>query len=117
MRAPKGVCFMTMLSYKAESAGMMVYHVDLTNTTQECSSCHNIKQGEERPTLNDSIYPCNACGLTIDRDENASINILNRARAGLARSNAQGESVRPQREAVVEELRTCPVNDGGSLGL
>ena len=106
-----------MLSYKAESAGMMVYHVDPKDTTQECSNCHNIKQGGERLTLNDRIYHCDVCGLTIGRDENSAINILNRARAGLARSHAQGESVRPQKEAVLAELRTYPVNNWGSLGL
>ena len=34
------------------------------------------------------------------------INILNRATAGHAGSHAQGDSVRPQHEAVVNELRT-----------
>ncbi|MHB1493009.1 MAG: zinc ribbon domain-containing protein [Thermoplasmataceae archaeon] len=27
--------------------------------------------------LSDRIYHCNACGLTIDRDLNAAINVLN----------------------------------------
>ncbi|ASI13643.1 IS200/IS605 family transposase OrfB [Candidatus Mancarchaeum acidiphilum] len=40
------------------------------------------------------------------RDINASINILKRATLGQRESHAQGESVRPQMEAVLEELRT-----------
>ena len=98
--------FINMLSYKAESAGMKVIKVDARNTTQECSNCHHIKEGDERLTLGDRIYHCNICGLTMDRDINASINILNRATLGQRGSHAQGESVRPQSEAVLEELRT-----------
>ncbi len=112
--------FIQMLSYKAESAGMTVHHVDPKNTTQECSNCHNIKQGEEKLTLNDRIYHCNICGLTTDRDENASINILNRARAGLARSHAQGDmtsAVQQELKSRIAELRTYPVNNRGSLDL
>ncbi|ASI14114.1 IS200/IS605 family transposase OrfB [Candidatus Mancarchaeum acidiphilum] len=98
--------FIQMLSYKAESAGMKVIKVDAKDTTQECSNCHHIKEGNERLTLGDRIYHCNVCGLTIDRDINASINILKRATLGQRGSHAQREGVRPQREAVLEELRT-----------
>jgi putative transposase len=110
--------FINMLSYKAESAGMKVIRVDARDTTQECSSCHYIKKGEERLTLEDRTYHCNVCGMAMDRDVNASINILHRATTlGQRGSHAQGESVRPQREAVLEELRTYPANNRGSLGL
>ncbi len=110
--------FINMLSYKAESAGMKVIMVDARDTTQECSSCHYIKKGEERLTLEDRTYHCNVCGMAMDRDVNASINILHRATTlGQRGSHAQGESVRPQREAVLEELRTYPANNRGSLGL
>ena len=97
---------MSFLSYKAESAGKKRYEVNPDNTTQECSSCHNVKRGKEKLTLKDRVYNCFVCGLVMDRDINASINILNRAREGHSRSHAQGESVRPQREAVLAELRT-----------
>ncbi len=42
----------------------------------------------------------------MDRDINASINILNRATLGQRESHAQGDFVRPQNGAVVKELRT-----------
>ncbi len=85
--------FINMLSYKAESAGLRIIQVDPRDTTQECSSCHNIKQGEERLTLNERIYHCNICGLIIDRDINASINILHRATTlGQRERHAQGEN-------------------------
>lgn len=97
--------FRQILSYKAESAGMKVISVPPHYTTQACSRCLNIKEGEEKLRIQDRTYHCNVCGLIIDRDENASIVIkrvgmegitLKRARAGQARSHAQGDSVKPQ---------------------
>ena len=94
--------FIQMLSYKAESAGMEVIKVDARNTSRQCSNCGNI---QDMP-LSIREYNCSRCGMRLDRDINASINILNRATLGQKGSHAQGESVRPQREAVLEELRT-----------
>ena len=94
--------FMQMLSYKAESAGMKVIKVDARDTSKTCSECGNIM---EMP-LSMREYNCGRCGMQLDRDINASINILNRATFGQKGSNAQGESVRPQKEAVLVELRT-----------
>ncbi len=52
-------------------------------------------------------YNCNRCGMQMDRDINAAINIFNRATLGQRGSNAQGESVRPQlQEATVVESGT-----------
>jgi putative transposase len=94
--------FINMLSYKAESAGMKVIKVDARNTSKQCSNCGNI---QDMP-LSERTYICNFCGMIMDRDVNASINILKRATLGQRGSHAQGESVRPQREAVLAELRT-----------
>lgn len=43
-------------------------------STKQCSSCGNIKHDL---TLNDRVYICRNCGLVIDRDLNAAINIKN----------------------------------------
>ena len=56
--------------------------------------------------LSERTYICNRCGMQKDRDINASINIRNRATLGQRGSHAQGENVRPQQEATLEELRT-----------
>ena len=85
--------FIQLLSYKAESAGLSVVKVDARNTSKECSNCGNI---QEMP-LSTREYNCNRCGMQLDRDINASINILKRATLGQRGSHAQGESVRPQR--------------------
>lgn len=71
-----GECI-SMLSYKAESAGRRVEKVPPHGTTQECCRCGNtVKKG-----LSMRTHICPHCGLVLDRDHNAAINILQRARA------------------------------------
>ena len=67
--------FIQMLSYKAEGAGRALMKVNPKNTTQNCSRCGNrvYKQMWVR------THKCPACGLVMDRDHNAAINILNKA--------------------------------------
>jgi putative transposase len=61
--------------YKAEWAGKIVEFVDPKRTSKECSNCGNL----EEMKLSDRIFLCSKCGLEIDRDVNASINIRNRS--------------------------------------
>ena len=61
-------------TYKAESAGAVVVLVDPMHTSQKCSKCGNIKDDMK---LSDRIYHCGVCGLAMDRDLNAAINIRN----------------------------------------
>ena len=93
--------FTQYLCYKAESAGCRVVGVNPRNTTRTCSRCGNIQDIE----LGERTYLCQNCGLNIDRDLNASINIL--TTAGHAGSNASGDVVRPRlQEAAVGESGT-----------
>lgn len=63
--------FFNFLSYKAENAGRQVIKVNPNGTSQRCSAC-----GEKVPkSLAIRIHCCPNCGLKIDRDLNASINI------------------------------------------
>ncbi len=57
---------------KAEEAGSQVVLVDPKNTTQLCSRCNQIV----RKKLKDRVHCCQFCGLTMDRDQNAAINIM-----------------------------------------
>ena len=43
-------------------------------SSKTCSNCGCVK---ETLSLSERTYHCNECGFTIDRDLNASINILN----------------------------------------
>jgi len=81
------IMFSRILAYKAESAGCKVVFVNPGGTTIECSTC----KAQVPKTLHERMHTCPVCGLTMDRDLNASINILNRATAGIAGSNACGD--------------------------
>ena len=60
--------------YKAERAGKYCVKVNPRNTSKQCSNCGNII---EEQTLDDREYSCIKCGLTMDRDDNAAVNVLN----------------------------------------
>ncbi|MEI8307216.1 MAG: RNA-guided endonuclease TnpB family protein [Chloroflexales bacterium] len=66
--------FMQMTVAKAEEAGRRVILVNPKNTTKLCSTC-----GEIVPkALSVRVHTCPVCGLVMDRDENAALNILQR---------------------------------------
>jgi len=79
--------FTNILSYKAEGAGCKVVFVDAANTTKMCSGCGEMVKKE----LHERQHNCPYCDLSIDRDHNAAINILNRATVGQTGSNACGD--------------------------
>jgi putative transposase len=68
--------FILILISKAEYAGRKVIKVNPQYTSQLCSQCGNIVKKD----LSIRIHDCPHCGLKIDRDVNASINILKRGR-------------------------------------
>jgi len=96
--------FTRMLQYKAESAGCVVVGVNPKDTTKTCSNCGNI----QNMPLSERTYNCQRCGMSKDRDINASINILHKATtSGQGGSHASGDIVRPQlQEANVAERGT-----------
>jgi len=63
--------FMNYTAYKAEYAGRTMVFVNPCNTSKMCSRCGQLVE----KTLSDRIHSC-SCGLILDRDHNASINIL-----------------------------------------
>jgi putative transposase len=64
--------FLHMLDYKAVEAGSQVIYVNPAYTSQTCSKCGK----EVKKELSERIHKCGACGLEIDRDYNAALNIL-----------------------------------------
>ncbi|WP_363267841.1 transposase [Okeania sp. SIO2B3] len=77
--------FLSILTVKAENAGQKTIAVNPKNTSQDCSNC-----GEKVPKkLNIRTHSCPHCGIAIDRDVNAAINIKNRA-AGHSVLKARG---------------------------
>ncbi len=81
--------FVNMLAYKAEEAGCKILLVNPENTTKICSRCGIAVE----KTLRDRRHDCPSCGLCIDRDLNAAINILNKATVGTTGSNASGDEI------------------------
>lgn len=72
---------------KAEEAGRVVIQVNPSYTSKACSHCGHIFEGMK---LSDRWITCPECGLSLDRDHNAAINILNR---GLASLSGDGQSL------------------------
>jgi putative transposase len=58
-------------TYKAENAGSRAMQVDPRNTSKLCSACGQIVE----KSLAERVHHC-SCGLVLDRDHNAAINIL-----------------------------------------
>jgi putative transposase len=67
--------FRQFLTYKAESAGREIVLVNPAYTSMYCSNCGALFQDFD---LSVRWVEC-ACGLSLDRDHNAAINILKRA--------------------------------------
>ncbi|WP_189236874.1 RNA-guided endonuclease InsQ/TnpB family protein, partial [Planomonospora parontospora] len=70
--------FLTVLAYKAESAGRELIAVNPADTSRTCSRCGHVAK-ENR--LTQAAFACTACGHEAHADVNAAVNIL---RAGLA---------------------------------
>lgn len=64
--------FRSVLTGKAERANRLVVAVNPAYTSQTCSGCGNIA----RKSLSQRQHDCPHCGLSLDRDTNAAINIL-----------------------------------------
>ncbi|NET81927.1 MAG: transposase [Moorea sp. SIO1F2] len=64
--------FLSILSNKAENAGLVTIAVNPRNTSQNCSNCGT----KVLKRLKDRIHSCPKCGYTEDRDVNAAKNIL-----------------------------------------
>ncbi|MBR6214203.1 MAG: transposase [Candidatus Methanomethylophilaceae archaeon] len=63
---------------KAECAGKRIIEVNPKGTSQMCSQCG----AEVKKKLNIRMHSCPFCGLAVDRDINAAINILHRGWTG-----------------------------------
>ena len=67
--------FLSILTNKAENAGLCVISVKASGTSQDCSNC-GVKVPKK---LHERWHDCPNCGCSLDRDHNAAINIKNRA--------------------------------------
>ena len=67
--------FLRMLEYKLMFLGKQFLKIDKWfPSSKTCSKCGNIK---EELKLSERSYKCECCGIEIDRDYNAALNIKN----------------------------------------
>jgi len=71
--------FVQFTTYKAANAGRVVALVNPRGTTQMCSGCGVIVPKD----LSVRIHDCPHCGLKLNRDHNAALNILARGLASI----------------------------------
>lgn len=64
--------FVQCVAYKAEDAGRDFIQVEPGNTSKMCSRCGQLVEKK----LSVHVHNCPYCGLVLDRDHNAAINIL-----------------------------------------
>lgn len=82
----------SLTAYKAERSGGRVVLVNPRGTSQECSRCHGVVP----KGLSVRMHRCPSCGLILERDANAAMNVLQRGLVQ-ARAEAQPLPVVPHR--------------------
>ena len=75
--------FRQLLTYKVEETGSSLVAVNPAYSSQMCSRCNEIVKKD----LSIRVHKCPYCGLMLDRDVNAAINILKSARTGRSCAN------------------------------
>jgi transposase len=95
-------------TFKAENAGKFVELVNPSGTSQSCSRCGvSVKK-----SLSVRIHRCPNCGLTIDRDVNAALNILKRVRRGTPKPVQTPGEIRSLQK--LEIVSASPIVEPGS---
>jgi putative transposase len=96
--------FRRQMVYKGQWYGCQVILADpFYPSSKRCSQCGHIKVGMD---LSERVYICDHCGLMIDRDLNATINLEQLATGSSPERYACGESVSPGYQAVLVEAGT-----------
>ena len=89
------------LVYKAENAGCQIWKCDkFEPTTQRCSCCD--KMNPIKLELKDRIFKCPSCGLVLDRDVNASRNIIKYCRLGTNLCGMDSSTQEIEQESVMK---------------
>jgi putative transposase len=92
--------FLSILTNKAENAGLLVISVKASGTSQDCSNC-GVKVPKK---LHVRWHNCPNCGCSLDRDHNAAINIKNRA---VGHSVLKAKSLLSSSRIVLEAYTYC----------
>ena len=103
--------FITKLDYKiTENQGKIVRVDPFYPSSKTCSNCGCVKRELK---LSERTYHCSECGFTIDRDLNASINILNaglkiiEATDAIAGTSLKNQSLRSSKKPQTRSEKNC----------
>jgi putative transposase len=99
-----------MLEYKGKLRGITVIRVSEVYTSQKCSGCGIIDKSNRKSR---GLYVCRSCGLRLNADQNAAINILERYSTDLqvvpSVSSSLPCSVLPDRGCVTHPVVTLKI--------
>ena len=105
--------FKRQLAYKAEYNGREIHQVDrFYPSSKLCSHCGALK---EDLTLNDRVYSCDKCGTRLDRDYNASLNLLSQLKKHIGRVPPEftpADLTALQEDLAINRLVTSKVETG-----
>ncbi len=91
--------FARQLEYKTKWYGSALVRVDrFYPSSKTCSHCGTVKA---TLSLDDRVYHCGTCGLTLGRDANAAINLARQGLAGTSSGTGRGGEVRPAQQKLV----------------
>jgi putative transposase len=91
--------FTRQLEYKTKWYGSTLVRVDrFYPSSKTCSHCGTVKA---TLSLDQRTYHCGACGLVLDRDLNAAINLARMGLAGTSSGTGRGGEVSPAQQTLV----------------
>ncbi len=90
--------FVRQLEYKTTWYGSTLVKAGrFYASSKTCSQCGKVKA---TLSLDERVFHCEACGLAIDRDVNAAINLARQGLAGTSSVTGRGGEVRPGRQNI-----------------
>lgn len=94
--------FTRQLEYKGQWYGCQIEKIDrFFPSSKRCFNCGFVNQNLK---LSDRYWTCPECNSVLDRDLNASKNILNLYTVGTTEINADGQNVRPAKVGGLNEV-------------
>jgi putative transposase len=93
--------FVRQLEYKTAWYGSTLVKAGrFYASSKTCSQCQTVKA---KLSLDERVFHCKVCGLDIDRDVNAAINLARQGLAGTSSVTGRGGEVRPSQQNLAGE--------------
>jgi len=93
--------FVRQLEYKTTWYGSTLVKAGrFYASSKTCSQCQTVKA---KLSLDERVFHCGACGLSIDRDVDAAINLARQGLAGTSSVTGRGGEVRPGQQNIADQ--------------